>query len=165
MKPIGLLATLAVCATLAGCYTSDKPLVTDADSVADYAKLVFTSPEPDNQRNEFTREAKHYVTHSEDNTVKLHLKRVDGDYYVAQLSGSGPGEAEQMLFGYLHMDVAKGEAQAWRTYATDTDVQPGMHKCKDTVCIDDLNAYIAYAQKAVAAGDKPDSVFKLEVEK
>jgi hypothetical protein len=162
MKTVRFALAALAFAALAGCYTSDKPLITDAESVADYAKLVFTSAEPDNQRNEFTREGKHYLTKGEDHTVRLHLKRVDGDYYVAQLTGDSDGET---LFGYLHMDVAKGEAQTWRTYGTDEDLQPGMHKCKDSVCIDDLAVYIAYAQKAVANGDTPDSTFKLEVEK
>jgi hypothetical protein len=162
MKPIRFLAAALACAALAACYSSDKPLITDADSVAEYSKLIFTSPEPDNQRNEFTREGKHYLTKGEDHTVRLHLKRVDGDYYVAQLTGDNDGET---LFGYLHLDVAKGQAETWRTYGTDEDVQPGMHKCKDSVCIDDLNVYIAYGKKAVDAGEKPDSVLKLEVTK
>jgi hypothetical protein len=142
MKPIRLLVAALICAALAGCYSSEKPLITDDDSVADYAKLVFTSAEPDNQRSEFAREGQHYVTKGDDRTVH--------------------GET---LFGYLHMDVAKGQAETWRTYGTDADIQPGMHKCKDSVCIDDLNVYIAYAQKAVAGGDKPDSIFKLDAQK
>jgi hypothetical protein len=162
MKPIRLLVAALLCAALAGCYSSEKPLITDDDSVADYLKLVFTSAEPDNQRSEFAREGQHYVTKGDDRTVRLHLKRVDGDYYVAQLTGDNDGET---LFGYLHMDVAKGQAETWRTYGTDADIQPGMHKCKDSVCIDDLNVYIAYAQKAVAGGDKPDSIFKLDAQK
>jgi hypothetical protein len=162
MRPVRFILAALAFAGLAGCYSSDKPLITDADSVAEYSKLIFTSPEPDNQRNEFTREGKHYLTKGEGNTIRLHLKRIDGDYYVAQLTGDNDGET---LFGYLHLDVAKGQAETWRTYGTDEDVQPGMHKCKDSVCIDDLAVYVAYAQKAVAEGGKPDSIMKLEVVK
>jgi hypothetical protein len=162
MKLIRFLLAALACAALAGCFTSDKPLVTDADSVADYSKVVFTSPEPDNQRSEFTRLKNHYVTRSHEDVVYLHLKRVEGDYYVAQLSGDQDG---QVLYGYLHMDVAKGEAQTWRIYGSDADIQPGMHKCKDSICVDDLAVYIASGQKAVAAGEKPAEVFKLEAVK
>ncbi|MEJ0013109.1 MAG: hypothetical protein WDM94_10895 [Bauldia sp.] len=168
MKPIRFAVAALACALLAGCYTSDKLLVTDADSVADYSKITFTGSEDDAKPAAFTRADKHYVTESDGNTVELRLKRIDGDYYVAQLSNPKVPEGEsgaQILYGYLHLDAGKGEAQTWRTYGTKDDVQAGMRMCKDVICIDDLAAYVAYAQKAVADGDKPDSTFKVAVEK
>jgi hypothetical protein len=168
MKPIRFAVAALAFAALAGCYTSDKPLITDADSVADYAKITFTDADSDDKPAAFTREGKHYTTASEGNTVELRLKRIDGDYYVAQMSNPKVEEGDsspQILYGYLHLDVAGQKAETWRTYGTKDDVRPGLRLCRDAICIDDLDAYVAYAQKAVADGGKPDTVFKLDVEK
>lgn len=168
MKPIRLALAALAFAALAGCYTSDKPLITDADSVADYSRITFKDASSDDKPASFTREGAHYTTESEGNTVELRLKRIEGDYYIAQMSNPKPADGEngaQILYGYLHLDVAGKKAETWRTYGTKDDVQPGLRICNDVICIDDLNAYIAYAKKAVADGGKPDTVFTLEVEK
>jgi hypothetical protein len=157
------IAALA-CALLAGCYTSDKPLIGDADSVADYAKITFQGKDADSKPAAFTRDGTHYTTSSEGQTVNLNLKRIDGDYYVAQLAGPGSDGSAQLLYGYLHFDVGNKQAEAWRTFGGKDDVQPGLHLCKDAICIDDLAVYVAYAKKAVDAKAPPDTIFVLTVE-
>ncbi|HVY20171.1 MAG TPA: hypothetical protein VHA70_08845 [Bauldia sp.] len=164
MKPIRMLIAALAFAGLAGCYSSDKPLVGDADSVAEYSKVTFLGKEADAKPAAFTREGKHYMTDSEGQKVLLHLKRVDGDYYVAQLTGPDDAGGPSMLYGYLHFDVPNKKAEAWRTFGTKDDVQAGMHMCKDAVCIDDLDAYIAYGKKAVDDNLPPDTIFTLTVE-
>jgi hypothetical protein len=165
VKPLRFLVAVLAFAALAGCYTSDKPLVSEDESVADYAKITFTGKEDDAKPAAFDRVGKHYITTGDDNEkVTLNLKRIDGDYYLAQLSGPGPDGSTQLLYGYLHLDVAKQLGETWLTYGTKDDVQPGLRLCKDAVCIDDLAAYIAYAKKAVDAKAPPDTIFTVTVE-
>lgn len=165
MKPIRFLVAALAFAGLAGCYTSERPLIGEADAVADYAKITFQGKDDDSKPAVFTREGAHYTSSSEGQTTALYLKRIDGDYYVAQLAGPGNDGSTQVLYGYLHLDVPNKQAEAWRTFGTKDDIQTGFHMCKDAVCIDDLNVYVAYAQKAVADNQKPDTLFALAVEK
>lgn len=158
-----LLAAFALLA-LSACYTSKEPLVGD-DAVAPYATITFVSrSESDAKPVVFRRDGNGYVTIGENGEqARLHLKPVEGDFYIAQLSGEDDGEA-QYLYGFMRLDAAGKVAEAWRTFGTTADVRPGLSTCDDVICIDDLAAYVAYGQEAVAAGEEPTMAFDIAVE-
>lgn len=168
MKPLRLLTALLVLGGLAGCYTSEKPLVSAEESVAPYAKMTFQGQDSSDTPAEFTRDGKVYRTVANDGSkLTLLLKPMENDYYVAQLSGpstSDPNSPEQILYAYLHLDVTNKVADAYRAFGEKKDVRPGLSACKDVICIDDLNAYIDYAKEQIAAGSPPDTKFNLTVE-
>ena len=167
MKPIRFLLAALAMIGLAGCYTSDKPLVTDADSATPFQKITFYNE--DNKPLAFTLDGKAYRAKGESGTPDslLRLKPIAGDYYVAQLSSDttpDSPEGVQILYAYMRVDPANKVADTWKIVGTKADVRPGMRECKDSICIDDLSAYVAYAQEAVTAGAKPDASFKMEAE-
>jgi len=166
MKPIRLLLAALAVVGLTACYTSDTPLISDDDAATPFAKITFKGSGADDKPAAFTRDGKVYVTAGEDGEkVFLRLKPVEGDYYVAQMTGTDKASGEaQILYAYLRIDVAAKTAETYRSYGTKDDVRPGLRACKDVVCIDDLNAYIAYAKEAIAANAKPDTTFSIVVE-
>ena len=162
IKPIRFLIAILAAITLAGCYTSEKPLISDDESVAPYAKMTFQGQGASDSPAEFTRDGKHYTTKDNDGTLlRLNLKP-DGDYYIAQLGGKS-GDKDQYLYGYLKLDAGAGTALAYRTFGTKDDARDGLRACNDVICIDNLDAYLAYA-RAAAAANKPDTTFKFTAE-
>ncbi len=157
MKPIRLLAALSALIALAACYVTDKPLIGDADSVAPYAKMTFQGNDAGDSVSEFVRDGQHYTTTDNDGTLLTLNLKPDGDYYVAQLGGRD-GDKDQYLYGYLKLDPAKKTALAYRTFGTKDDVRDGLSACNDVICIDSLDAYVAYAREEAATG-KPDTTF------
>jgi hypothetical protein len=162
MKPIRILLAVLALIGLSACYTSDKPLVTDADSVTPFQKITFYNQE-DNKPLAFAVDGKQYVSHGPDGDAFLRLKATEGDYYVAQLTG-GSGDTLQILFGYMRIDPSHTSADLWKIIGTKDDARPGLRECKDGICVDDLNAYIAYAKEAIAGGAKADMSMKIVVE-
>lgn len=164
MKPIRfLLAALAVVG-LTACYTSDKPLISDDDGVTPFEKITFINEKDASSKPiTFVHDGKSFLSHSDDGDARLHLKPVEGDYYVAQMSSDG-GDGPQVLYAYMRIDVPNKVADMWRMFGTKADVRPGLRECKDAICIDDLNAYIAYGKEAIAAGAKADATMTIEVE-
>jgi hypothetical protein len=38
---------------------------------------------------------------------------------------------------------------------------PGLSRCEDVVCIDSLDAYVAYARAGIDAGNPPDFTYRI----
>ena len=161
MKPIRIVLAVLALIGLSACYTSDKPLVTDDDSVTPFQKITFYNQ--DDKPLAFEITGKQYVSHGPDGDAFLRLKLVDGDYYVAQLTG-GEGDKQQILFGYMRIDPSHTSVDLWKIVGTAADARPGLRECKDAICVDDLNAYIAYAKEGITGGAKPDTTMKIAVE-
>lgn len=158
-----VLAALAV-AALSACYTSKSALIGD-DAVTPYTKMTFVGRDGDGEAVVFEKDGTGYLTRGENGQeVRLHLQAVEGDYYVAQLSGPPEEAGPQFLFGYLRIDPVAKTAETWHSLGTAADVRPGLSLCDDVICIDDLAAYIAYAKEAVAAGAAPDNTFDVTLE-
>jgi hypothetical protein len=168
MKPMRLVLAALALIGLAGCYTSEKPLVTADEAVAPYARMTFQGKDSSDTPAEFTRDGTTYVTTDNEGTkLTLLLKPVEGDYYVAQLTGPASGDpssGDQILFAYLRIDVPNKTADAYRAFGEKKDARPGLRECKDVICVDDLAAYVAYAKEQVAAGGPPDTSYTLTVE-
>lgn len=163
MRAIRFVLAALVLSALSACYTSKTDLVGD-DAVAAHAKLTFIGHEADAKPLVFTREGNGYFTEGDGQRIDLRLKPVEGDYYVAQLSGPGDDGNPEYLYGYLRLDQAAGKADLWLSVGSEGDVRPGLSLCDDTICIDDINAYIAYGKEKVAMGETPDTTFDVTFE-
>lgn len=163
MNPLRHLAIAVVCLALAGCFTAKQDLV-GSDAVAPHAKITFLGKDAGSEPAEFTRDGNAYMSIGDDGTVWLHLRPVEGDYYVAQLSGPGDDGSTEYLFGYIRIDTEAKIADVWKAVGGKSDVRPGLSECDDVICIDDLDAYIAYAQESVAANEEPEISFDIVVE-
>jgi hypothetical protein len=164
MKAIRFVLAALALSGLAGCFTSDKPLVTNEDSATPYQKITFYNE--NDEAMVYALDGKRYMATDDKGEVSyLNLKQVDADTYVAQLtSAKGDSSGPQILYGFMQIDANAKKARLWKMVGTKADVRPGLRECNDVVCIDDLNAYIDYAKASKAAGDTPDSEMKIDLE-
>ena len=167
MKIRTLFITLLAALGLAGCFTSSKPLFSDDQTVAPYARITFAKHGDTDKKTVLTREGKGYVTRTKDGTMTMRFLPVGDGLYVAESTAEQEGQSLR-LYGVVKLDPAKHLAMTYKTIARDGDIAPGLPACKagktDTVCIEDINAYVALAKAAIAAGAKPDTVYDVTLE-
>lgn len=162
------IAVAVLSATLAGCYSSDAPLLTDANSVAPYAKATFREATRANADTAvMTRDGKAYRVVDKDGTqLTMRFMATDRpNWYVAQMQGPPGGFGLDLLYAVLKVDLAKREAVAYQVFAPDPKVAtPGHHICRDNICIDDLKAYTTQAFAYADKGGGPHNVYAITVE-
>jgi hypothetical protein len=153
---------------LAGCYSADKPLLTDANSVAPYAKISFhdvtTGP---SDGGTMTRTGTAYtLTDKDGSQLTLRFMATDRpNWYVAQMTAPPSGFGLDLLYAVVRVDPAKRQAQSFRAFATDPKViTPGHHLCNDLICIDDVKAYASQAIAYADMGGTPDVVYEITLE-
>ncbi len=160
---ISLLAALG----LAGCFTSDKPLISDDQAAAPYAKITFAEQGSPEDKTTLTREGKAYVTHTDDGSMAMRFLPLGDDLYLAESTGEQKG-AILRLYAVLKLDAANGTAVTYKAMAGDGDSGTGLTSCNrqdmDMVCIEDVNAYVALAKAAIATGAKPDATYSVTFE-
>ncbi len=164
MRRLGVLLSVAVLLGLAGCFTADKPLLTDDNSVAPYAKITFAERGTSDAPDVMLREGKLYVAHHKDGDRFLRFMLVRPDWYVAEMTGKDEDAAEQRLYALVHLDVANKTAETFASVGDEKDAGPGLRICEAGICIDDLAAYVAHAVAKADAGGKPDTVFDISVQ-
>ena len=164
MRHVRVFAVVASLLGLAGCYTADKPLLTDDNSVAPYGKITFAERGSSDAPEVMLRQGKVYVDHQKDGDRFLRFMLVRPDWYVAEMTGKDEDAAEQRLYGLVHLDVAQKTAETYASVADEKDAGPGLRVCEAGVCIEDLAAYVAHAVAKADAGGKPDTVFDVTVE-
>ena len=171
MRLISGLLTVAMAGALAGCFTAEEPLLTDANSVAPYATITFQE-KTNNEETTLTRDAsgKSYsVTNRTGGPTTFRFMATDRpSWYVVEVSGGAdPGEI-QRLYGVVYLDLIHHHADAFKTVGDPVkDAGPGLTPCtdlKDAVCITDLKAYVTAAEKYVIAGGQPDASYDITVE-
>jgi hypothetical protein len=169
MRAWTIAATAAVAAGLAGlagCYTAEMPLLTEANSVAPYAKITFRE-EASKDVSTLTRTGNAYTIPAEDGTGVLTLRFMATDrpdWYVVQVhSPPGPSGLD-LLYAVLRVDLAKRQAQSFRALADLKNAGAGTHLCNDIVCIDDIKAYANAAIAYAEMGGPPDTTYAITVE-
>jgi hypothetical protein len=164
MRTGPILAVIFLAAGLAGCFTSDKDLIGDADSATPFTKITFAEQNA-KERTTATRTGKVYVAKQKDGSLTLRFKAVGTDLFLTEMSGRDKNGKVERLYALLKLDRATNTATTYKAIASKEDIGPGLRDCKDgTVCIDDLNAYLALAKAALAAGGKPDATYKVTLE-
>ncbi len=161
MKPFRLMLAALAMTGLAGCYSSETPLIEDADSVAPFSKLTFIVE--DDQPMEFTRDGNHFFVEDGDEITTLHLKPVENNDYVAQLKGEQP---DQLLYGYLRIDAEAKKASLWGNVASmgEEDTPADMKPCASGtgLCIESIDSYLAHVRPMLS--EEPESVFDITFE-
>jgi hypothetical protein len=158
-----LMAAIALLA-LAGCYTADKPMISDADAATPYAKITFRARGEDDAPTTFTLAGRHYIARVEDTDVLLRfLALPKANWFIAEMSATDGGE-ESRLYGLINVADDAKTAYAYATVGRSRDAGPGLRACKGGICIDDLAAYIRHANAVVDAGAAPDVTYDITVE-
>ena len=167
VKATLLMLSLTAALGLAGCFTSDKPLVTDDTAVAPYAKITFVPKASPDDKSTFVRDGKSYVTRLEDGTVTMRFMALGDDLYLAESAGEQEGQLLR-LYAVVKLDPKKHLAMTYKSLAHDDDTGAGLTACRredsDMVCIEDVNAYVALAKAAIASGAKPDTVYDVTLQ-
>lgn len=161
MKPFRLMLAALVMTGLAGCYSSETPLIEEADSVAPFSKITFMADNDDPAA--FTREGNHFFMQDGQEITTLHLKPVENNDYVAQLKGEKPGE---LLYGYLRIDTEAKKASLWGNVAPmeDEDIPADMKPCSSGsgLCIESIDSYLAHVRPMLS--EDPETVFDITFE-
>jgi hypothetical protein len=160
MKFLKVLIPLALILSLAGCYTSEKPLILGSN--ADFPFQSFSYTDGDTPMN-FVRGATGYVLDppNPEGEVVLLFRKLPSGHYLAQLMGHRNDGQVAYLYSVVKLDLENKTADAYRAVRKDEDVGPGLRDCpENTICIDDLNAYVAKSEAAIAAGEEPDTTYE-----
>jgi hypothetical protein len=158
-----VLAVLALAAGLSGCFTSDKPLIAADKAAFPFETIVFHEKASD-QPSKLVHEGSYYVSHEKggDHIIELRLMPAGDNLYVVEMNG-GDETPPLYLHALLKVDPAAKTATSYKAVAPGKDdFGAGLRRCdKDQICIDSLDAYVAYAKAAITAGEKPDAVYEL----
>jgi hypothetical protein len=149
---------------LSACFTAEKPLLTDDNSVAPFASIGFVEHGSADTPALMIRDGKAYIDQAKDQHRILRFMPVKENWYVAEMSGADEDATVQRLYALVHVDLEQKTAETYASMGDDKDVGPGLRACEAGICIDDLAAYVARAQAIVDAGAKPDTIFDITVE-
>jgi hypothetical protein len=160
-----LLMTLTAALGLGGCFTSDAPLFTDDQAAAPYAKITFARYSAQDDMTTATRTGKAYVTKYDVGSMTLRFMALGDDLYLTE-SASDVGGKIQLLYAVVRLDATKTKAMAYKVMAHEGDLRPGLSHCGhgEMICIEDVDAYVALAKAAIAAGEEPDTTYSVMFE-
>ena len=164
MRLVRTLFALLPVLALSACFTADKALLTDDNSVAPFASITFVERGSGDAPETLTRQGNAYVDHQKDGDRTLRFMPVRDKWYVAEMSGAGEDASMQRLYALVHVDPDNKTAETYASMGDGKDVGPGLRACEAGICIDDLAAYIAHAEAQADAGGKPDTVFDVTVQ-
>jgi hypothetical protein len=103
---------------------------------------------------------------SNDGDAHVRLLKVADNLYVVQVDVTENNEI-QYFYALLKVDLADKSVVEYKALAGDADTNPGpgLSRCdwegQEQVCIDQLDAYVAYARRAIDAGTMPDAAYRI----
>lgn len=161
-KRILMLAFL--CFGLTACFTSAEPLIGSADAVFPVERIVFVEVSQPETRQVWTRKGDVYAyrpDEKDEQEANMRLKTIGDNLYVAQMEFTEQGRAER-LYAVLRADLPAKRVFSYAAIKPDAfTTQPGLRLCDSNVCIDDLDAYVAYAKSRIDAGVAPDAEYQI----
>ena len=153
---------------LTGCFVSTGPLVTEDKAVFPYKKIVYVTQGSSEERT-LIQKGSAYVDEtksSSDSDAHVRLLEVADNLYVVQVDVTENNEV-QYFYALLKVDLGSKTVLEYKALAgdADTDPGPGLSRCdregEEQVCIDQLDAYVAYARRAIDGGTKPDTAYTI----
>jgi hypothetical protein len=159
----GMLSVALLCLGVAGCFTSKAPLIEADQAVFPHDRIVFVTADRPEDRLTLQRDGDVYLFRpntDDERYARLRLKDVGDGLYVAQLQ-SPPGDEDP---GPLYAVLAVSDDKV-ASYAAikpdDFEAVPGLAVCDTSVCIEDMDAYVAYARERISAGLAPDAEYRI----
>lgn len=158
------LALFAVLATpLAGCFTSEEPLLAAADADFPFERIVYAAE--DGSTSTLVRQGDAYVA-PDDTSVTILLDSYGEGLYFVQLTGLDEMGEPQAL--YAVVQDADGELRLYRMIAQPQDLADGgIAACEgeaeevDFGCITDPAQLIDVARAAIRNDEPPDAVLTI----
>ncbi len=165
MAPIrGILFVFVGAILLAGCFTSPESLIGADQAVFPYDKIVFAHVDHQDDRQTWVRDGDAYSFRPDERSereARVRLMPAGDNLYVVQME-LPEDEQIRRLFALVKVDLGAMTAASYSAIIPDSfkDV-PGLSQCQDVVCIDSLEAYIAYARAGIDAGHPPDAEYRI----
>jgi hypothetical protein len=160
-----IVSTMLLCLGLAGCFTSESLLIGADEADFPYDRIVFVAVDRPEDRLTLLRDGDVYLFQTADEDERygrLRLKDIGGGLYLVQLQAP-PGEDDPgPLYAVLAVDLDSGRIASHAAIAPDGfEARPGLASCDTSVCIEDSDAYLAYAKARIAAGVAPDAEYRI----
>jgi hypothetical protein len=159
-----VLSVAFLCLGLAACFTSDEPLIAGGDADFPFERIVFAEVSRADDPQTWIHKGDAYSWRPDANDEReavMRLKAVGDDLYVVQMSFTERDQPE-LLYALLKADLPAKRVTSYAGIKPDAfAAQPGLGLCESTVCIESLDAYVAYAKSRIDAGDKPDAEYKI----
>ena len=91
----------------------------------------------------------------------MRLKAVGDNLYVVQMEFVERDRPER-LYALLKADLPAKRVTSYASVMPDSfAAQPGLSICDKAVCIEDVDAYVAYAKGRIDAGVPPDAEYEI----
>ncbi len=165
----GCAAVVLASLALAGCFTSERPLITAADADYPFESLTYMRTDGGEEIT-LERAADGYAPTSEGETAdRLLLKAMGEDLYVAQTAAPN-SDGSRYLYGLIRVAPDRKAFVVAAGMAEDADLEavrggvPGLRICEqddDTICIDSLEAYLAYARETETGDETPHTILNI----
>jgi hypothetical protein len=155
-----ILFLVLVTVGLSGCYQGSTPLIPADNAVFPYETITYRPQGSEDSKTLIHKGDAYVVQDDADEPMLMRFMAIEGDLYVAELVGSNQG-VTTVLYGTIKVDFAAKTVRTYASVADETDVGPGLRTCKDGVCVDDLDAYIAHARALIDAAAEPDTTYDI----
>lgn len=165
MQPVRNAALIVLaCFGLAACFTSTEPLIGPEDAAFPFERVVFAEVSRPDDPQIWTRKGDAYSfrpDESEEREALMRLKPAGENLYVVQMEFIEDGRPMR-LYALLGADLPANRVQSFAAIMPDGFVAaPGLSICDKSVCIEDLDAYIAYAKGRIDSGSPPDVEYRI----
>ena len=146
---------------LAGCFTSETPLIDAAEAAFPFQRLVYKSIDSSDIVT-LVRQGDVYLGTSkmEPETLEFLFKPVAEGTYLVQVKDQSH-TPPTYYYGYLAVDLPGKTVRAYKIIAGEKEEGAGLRPCESNICIDRLDDYRAFVEKAIAGGETPEGEFKI----
>lgn len=159
-----VLTLVLICFGLMGCFTSDGPLIGAEDATFPFERIVFAEVSRPDDRQSWARNGDAYgwrIDEGNDREASMRLKAAGENLYVVQMEFTDSGET-QRLYALLRADKPAKRVYSYASIRPDAfDARPGLTICDSFICIEDLDAYLAYAKGLIDADAPPDAEYAI----
>jgi hypothetical protein len=160
---VTLAAAMALPLGLAGCFTSEQPLLAVEAADFPFEKIVIADEGGSRSTLQRTPEGYRFVGGEEEAGLVMLLDDLGDSIYLVQLTGETE-EGPEILFGVVQGDAAAGTARLYMSVADEAEIGPdsGFNFCEPgVVCLTDAAGYIEKAKGMIAGGIEPDNQFTI----
>ncbi len=159
---VRIISIALLCLGLAACFTSKEPLIGPEEAAFPFERIVFAEVSRADDPQTWIRKDGAYSWRQDENDEReavMRLKSVGEDLYVVQMAFTERNQPER-LYALLKADLPAKRVYSFAGIKPDAfAARPGLGLCESAVCIEDLDAYVAYAKARIEAGDQPDAEY------
>jgi hypothetical protein len=158
----GLAPVFAAVLAVAGCYASEKPMISAAESDHGYRRIIYVAEGSTTNNIVLERANGSYRLVGGQQGEEIRFKRLSTDIYVAQFKTKSGGR-DAYLYGLLRVDQRSGSVKSYASIFKSSNALPaGFLSCFERwICFEKFATYTDLALKLVKAQATPDTTYKI----